>query len=358
MSIENDIFGRKTVKTEALPAFGFVAEGSGWRYEEEFPGGEFCAVVTIDREGAVCGKVFEKATGEEYLPVHVESYIGAFVGEIRKTYARMLERIAESCFTEQVFAMPQTNRIAAAIYEKYGEEPDHPFAKAPECGVFRYPPNRKWYALIMYIRKNLLSGEEDNKASEGKLVEVMNLKLGQDRIGSALKTPGIYPSYHMKQTNWVSVILDGTLSDDAIMDLIAVSREFAVSAGGKKRSDAKSWIVPANPKYYDVDAAFAEAEEIIWKQGRGIVPGDTVFLYIASPVSAVRYRCEVTETNIPLYKSDENITMTHAMKIKLSAVYPPERFSLDRLKELGVKTVRGPFPAPPDFLKETENAGE
>ncbi len=355
MSIESDIFRRKSLRAETLPVFGFVKRNGLWQYTENLPGEEFYALVTIDRLGTVTGKVYEIATGEEYLPVHVESYIGAFVGEIRLAYTRLLERIAEICFTEQRFVFPQTNRIAELIAEKYGEEPDHPFAKAPECAVFRYPPNRKWYGLVMYIRKELLSGERENKDSVGKLVEVLNLKLGSERIGDALATKGVYPSYHMKQTNWVSVVLDDTLSDEAVMDYIAVSRDFAVSSG-RARSGAKNWIVPANPKYYDVEAAFAENEEIIWKQGRGIAPGDTVYLYLASPVSAVRYRCLVTEANIPLYKSDENITMTHAMKIRREKVYPPELFTFERMKSLGVKAVRGPRLAPDELVKAINEA--
>jgi predicted DNA-binding protein (MmcQ/YjbR family) len=356
MSIESDIFTRKRVKPEALSAYGFKREGSLWHYEETLPGGDFYARITVDGRGTLEGKVFEKETGEEYLPVHVESFIGAFVGEIRLAYTKILEKIAESCFEEQCFAMSQTNRLAALILDKYGEAPDHPFAKAPECGVFRYPPNRKWYGLVMYIRKELLSGEKDNEASAGQLVEIMNLKLGEERIADALKRPGIYPSYHMKQTNWVSVLLDDTLSDDEVMELIAISREFAVSSGKKRQNRARAWIVPANPKYYDVEAAFAENEEIIWKQGRGIMPGDTVYLYLAAPVSAVLYRCKVTETNIPLFKSDENITMTHAMRIRREKIYPPELFTFERLKALGVRAVRGPRPATQELLSELEKA--
>ena len=48
-----------------------------------------------------------------------------------------------------------------------------------------------------------------------------------------------------------------------------------------------------------MDRAFEEAEEILWKQGSGIKKGDTVFLYVAAPVSAILYRCLVTETDIP-----------------------------------------------------------
>ena len=30
----------------------------------------------------------------------------------------------------------------------------------------------------------------------------------------------------------------------------------------------KEWIIPANPKYYDIQAAFRTSKEIDWKQGK------------------------------------------------------------------------------------------
>ena len=61
----------------------------------------------------------------------------------------------------------------------------------------------------------------------------------------------------------------------------------------------KEWLIPSNPKYYDIIHAFDDTDEIDWKQGAGIKTGDTVFMYVGSPVSAVLYKCKVTETDIP-----------------------------------------------------------
>lgn len=38
------------------------------------------------------------------------------------------------------------------------------------------------------------------------------------------------------------------------------------------------WIVPANPKYYDVCKAFEQSDEIIWKQSNNILAGDTIYI--------------------------------------------------------------------------------
>lgn len=71
--------------------------------------------------------------------------------------------------------------------------------------------------------------------------------------------------------------------------------------------------------------------------------GDTVFMYVASPVSAILYKCKVTETDIPYKYADENLTISALMKIKLLKRYKPEKFTIDVLKEeYGLYAIRGP----------------
>ena len=105
----------------------------------------------------------------------------------------------------------------------------------------------------------------------------------------------------------------------------------------------KEWIIPANPKYYDIEAAFESAEEIDWKQGAGIRTGDTAFMYVAAPVSAILYKCTVTETDIPFEYNDGNVQMKALMRIKLQKRYQRDRFTFEVLKSVyGVNAVRGP----------------
>ena len=354
MSLEQEIFSRRTLKPETLEPFGFVREGRVWRYQELFLDGDFRAEVSVADNGQVLGRVFDVADDEEYLPVHVDSYTGAFVGSVREGYTAVLQRIADSCFEAEYFLYDQTNRITKLILERYGEKPDFPFSTAPTYGVFRVQKNRKWYGLVMNIRLCQLTGEKVEKAEDSPVIEVLNLKVDEKKQAGLLKIPGIWPSYHMNHKSWISILLDGTVPDGQIMELMETSRSFALRAGKKERTGPVSWIVPANPKYYDVDAAFAEKDEILWKQGRGVRVGDTAYLYVAAPVSAVRYRCLVTETEIPYSFHSDEVSMTHVMKIRLEKTYPPEAYPMARLREMGMKTFQGVHPAPQAFLEEAE----
>ena len=90
MSLEQEIFSRRTLKPETLEPFGFVREGRVWQYQELFLDGDFRAEVSVAENGQVLGRVFDVADDEEYLPVHVDSYTGAFVGSVREGYTAVL----------------------------------------------------------------------------------------------------------------------------------------------------------------------------------------------------------------------------------------------------------------------------
>lgn len=104
----------------------------------------------------------------------------------------------------------------------------------------------------------------------------------------------------------------------------------------------QKWIVPANPKYFDVGKAFRENSTIIWKQTSNIKVNDLVYLYVTSPISAIRYKCLAVEVNIPQNYQDANIKMNKAMRIHLIRKYDKTQFALPVLKQYGVTTVRGP----------------
>lgn len=232
MDMEEDIFKRRTLRQETLAPFGFVPENGGWRYSEILMDGDFRAEVFITPDGRVEGRVTDLSAGEEYLPIRAKAHTGPFVGRVREAYGAVLRRIAAACFTETPFACAQANRVARLIAQAYGEGPDYPFGDPPEPAVFRYPPNRKWYALVMHLRRNLVTKE--GPPEDSPLTDVMNVKVGKNNAANFSGVPGIYPAYHMSHTDWISILLDGTVPDETVMALVDASRAFAVTQKKRK----------------------------------------------------------------------------------------------------------------------------
>ena len=229
--------------------------------------------------------------------------------------------------------------VFAYAAEKYGVQPEYPWVRYPEYAALRHRDNQKMFALIGRIEKSRLglSGPES--------VDILNVKLNDPLLVDLLSAQeGYLRGYHIRGGNWITVLLDGTVPLEDICRWLDVSfLTTASSATRKKLRSPKEWIIPANPKYYDIVGAFAERREILWKQGKGIKKGDTVFMYVASPVSAVLFQCLVTETDIPsLFKKTE-VPIKSLMKVRLIRRFPPDAFSFDRLgAEFDIFAVRGP----------------
>ncbi len=237
----------------------------------------------------------------------------------------------------------QHDQVIKHIKQTYSISPDYPW-DGNEHAVFRHEENNKWFALLMRVgRDKLCPGDK------GGIVSALNLKIPDPVLHDILtQEEGIIPSYHMNKRHWITVILDGTVSCDEIFGLIKVSyMATAPAARRHKMRDPKEWIVPANPKYYDVIGAFDKSKEINWKQGAGINTGDTVFIYVGAPVSAVMFKCKVEETDIPYDFDNGKLQIRSLMKIRLIKKYKPDEFTFERLKsEFGINAIRGPRGVP------------
>ncbi len=115
------------------------------------------------------------------------------------------------------------------------------------------------------------------------------------------------------------------------------------------------WIVPANPKYFDLKKAFSLNSTIIWKQSTHIKVGDIVYSYVAAPVSALKYKCLVTYINQPFHYKDSNFKMDYVMIIRLLDTSDIAKYIFTELKKYGIKAIRGPRHVP-ELLSQTLSA--
>ena len=121
------------------------------------------------------------------------------------------------------------NELETFIMETYNSDADYPWLKYPNYEVFRHCNNQKWFALIMDVPKKKLGlqGEE--------ILDVVNFKCDPLLIGSLRKEPGFFPAYHMSKDSWITVVLDGSVSDEKIKMLLDVSYQATASKTHKKK---------------------------------------------------------------------------------------------------------------------------
>lgn len=209
-----EIFKSYQFNQEKARAYGFVKNGEVWTNSCQILEGDFVMVLSITADN-VRFQVFDQEMGDLYPQVHMESMTGSFVGNVREACLEILYQIRKACFDVQDYICSQTKRIVTQVQEKYGNQLEYLWEKSPDTAVLRHEGNQKWYAVLMKI-----SWDKLEKGREG-LVEAVNLK--HDQVADLLSKKGIYPAFHMNKRYWISVVLDDTLSDEMVLELIEKS---------------------------------------------------------------------------------------------------------------------------------------
>ncbi len=124
----------------------------------------------------------------------------------------------------------QRERITQYMQDTYGTEAEYLWADSPDSAVFRHPASRKWYAIIMRVLPDRLDLQGE------QALDVMNVKCSTIMIGSLLSAKGFLPAYHMNKNHWISIVLDGSVSDDQIMPLLELSYDSVAPKRRKRKS--------------------------------------------------------------------------------------------------------------------------
>ncbi len=228
------------------------------------------------------------------------------------------------------------DKVLAFAEERFGTKPEYLWSRTPDSGVLRCS-NGKWYAVIMDV-----DGRKVGLSEAGK-VDILNIKCSPLMTGSLTSMNGIVPAYHMNKESWVSIRLDGSVDAEQVTSLLEMSYELVNNSGSSKisRTVTGEWLIPASPAMYDVEQDFQRDGTILWKQTANFIVGDTVYMYMAAPVSAIMYKCVVIQADIPYKYDNGDYHIRKAMKLRLVQRFAEGDMSLTRMKTLGATAVRG-----------------
>jgi predicted DNA-binding protein (MmcQ/YjbR family) len=116
------------------------------------------------------------------------------------------------------------------IKSEYNVESDTPFADSPETIVFRNKKNKKWFGIIIgNLPKDRLGLDSSDRA------DIINLKCDPLFSFNVVNNEGVFKAYHMNKEHWVSVLLDGSVSEEEIAFLINMSYTLVDKKNRKKK---------------------------------------------------------------------------------------------------------------------------
>ena len=109
------------------------------------------------------------------------------------------------------------NELALHIKNYYKIEYDCPFEDEFDAWVFRHPDNKKWFALIMRIKKCKLGFNSD------EYIDIVNLKCAPEIMDDLYLESGVFPAYHMNKKHWLTLCLDGSCDDKTLKWVTKIS---------------------------------------------------------------------------------------------------------------------------------------
>lgn len=101
------------------------------------------------------------------------------------------------------------------VQNQYGTIPEYLWSKLPDSAVLRHK-NGKWYAVIMTVEKSKLRLEGND------LVDIMDVKCDPEMTRMIIQTYGFLPGYHMNKQHWITILLDGSVSEAKILDFLDI----------------------------------------------------------------------------------------------------------------------------------------
>lgn len=203
----------KIVNKNKLMQYGFSKVGECFEYKTNIIDNQFQLKIAIDNNGDVQTDVLEIAINETYS-LYKTNAQGGFVGKIRQQVFDVVSNVVNDCYDNCKFKFEQTKDVVEYVKTKYGVQLEFLWDKFPDFGAMRREDNKKWFCVVMKLTKDKL------KLNSQEQIEVINLKVNSQNLQNLVNNINIFPAYHMSKKSWVSVILNGSLSNKTVFDLI------------------------------------------------------------------------------------------------------------------------------------------
>lgn len=334
--LDKELENRK-INYSILKEYGFTLNNKIYTYNKLILDNQFEVIININND-VVTSKLIEIDVGDEYLLASVEDATGEYVGTIKEEYNSVIKDFISKCTTKEVFKNKQTKEIIKYIKDKYNDDLEFLWKKFDDDAIWRNKNNNKWYGVLLTVKASKFGIESLDT------VEVIDLRYSKDKIKEAIDNKKIFPGYHMNKDSWITIILDGSMDTKEIFKYIDNSYNIIAKP--------TEWIIPANPKYFDVISYLNANDTVTWHQANNIHIGDIVYIYVGAPFSALMYKCIVKNVDIPSNYKDDSFTFKKAMTVDVVERYKEDKYPYSKLKECGVSFIRGPRTITQELSKE------
>ena len=120
------------------------------------------------------------------------------------------------------------DKVLKWALDTYGSTPESLWAKTPDDVVLRHQSNKKWYAILMKVRRSVLGLDGDD------IIDIINVKCDTLEIDFLSQQQGFFHGYHMNKNHWLTILLDGSVELETVCGLIEQSFDMTAPKIKKK----------------------------------------------------------------------------------------------------------------------------
>ena len=121
------------------------------------------------------------------------------------------------------------DKVLKWALDTYGSTPESLWAKTPDDVVLRHQSNKKWYAILMRVRRSVLGLDGD------EIIDIINVKCDTLEIDFLSQQQGFFHGYHMNKNHWLTILLDGSVELETVCGLIEQSFDMTAPKLKKKK---------------------------------------------------------------------------------------------------------------------------
>lgn len=315
MEITEMLFEHAVPVIAELQKYGFRFEDGEYVFRKDLPDAGMYIIVKIN--GGISASMHEIENDEEYIPVRLSSRTGGFVSEMREEYGNLLKDIRETCFRKIRCHSFQALRILRRMIILYPEHRSYPYGQG-DAFVFSSKGSR-FASVILHREEDTLQCYTDQEGAPD-----------DPAVSRRKRTDGIFE---------MTITLNNGVSDEAVMEAVQKSSEMNLPW---RVLNVNSWVIPANPSYFDLEHAFSKSDVLYWHQNTSIAVNDRIFIYYGAPYSEILYECRAEECGMIL-EGDAFDERKHKRHMRIRMIRKFEGHVLKRkfLEGYGLKAVRG-----------------
>ena len=121
------------------------------------------------------------------------------------------------------------DKVLKWALDTYGSTPESLWAKTPDDVVLCHQSNKKWYAILMKVRRSVLGLDGD------EIIDIINVKCDTLEIDFLSQQQGFFHGYHMNKNHWLTILLDGSVELETVCGLIEQSFDMTAPKLKKKK---------------------------------------------------------------------------------------------------------------------------